>query len=97
MCTRIMPTALAGGAARRTAAQADGGRAGTATAHKGTQRVFKHGCSKRVLKKGTQKGYSKRDAKGYAKGYSKRVLEKGCSKKGYSNSGTRKGHSKRGT
>ncbi len=31
MSTRMMPTALAGGAARRTAAPADGGRAGTAT------------------------------------------------------------------
>ena len=31
ICTRMMPTALVGGAARRTAAQADGGRACTGT------------------------------------------------------------------
>ena len=72
-----MPTALVGGAARRTAAQAAGGRACTATARKGTQRVFKHGYSKkRVQKNGTQKGYAKGDAKrGLKGGGSKRVLE----------------------
>ncbi len=39
----MMPTALVGGAARRTAAQADGGQAGTGTARKGTQRVLEKG------------------------------------------------------
>ncbi len=36
ICPRMVPTALAGGAARRTAAQADGGRACTGAARKGT-------------------------------------------------------------
>ncbi len=56
----MIPTALVGGAARRTAAQADGGRACTATARKGTQRVLNHGYLKGGTNKpGTKKGYSK--------------------------------------
>ena len=69
----MMPTALVGGAARRTAARADG----RARARKSAQRVLEHGYSKRYSKwysnRGAQKGYSNI---GTHKGYSKGLLEK---------------------
>ncbi len=70
----MMPTALVGGAARRTAA--DGGRR---TGGHGHVRVLKGysntGTQIMVLKQGVlDKGYSKR---GSQKRYSKRVLKKG--------------------
>ena len=48
ICTRMLPTALAGGAARRTAAQADGGRACRGAAHEG----YSRGTQTSVLKPG---------------------------------------------
>jgi hypothetical protein len=78
----MVPTALAGGAARRTAAQADGGRACTCAARKGTQpRVLKPGCST----KGTQPRVLKQ---ALTKATQSRVLNQGCS-----NNGTHKGYS----
>jgi hypothetical protein len=81
-----MPTALVGGAARRTAAQADGGRACTGKARKGTQRVLEKGYSKGVLKRvleqgthqGTQKAVLKRgpQKRGPQEGYAKGRLKK---------------------
>jgi hypothetical protein len=72
----MLPTALAGGAARRPAARADGGRACRGAARTGTQRVLKQGWSK----KGTRKGYSKQ-------GTQNRVLKIGFSKQGTHRSG----------
>ncbi len=97
-----MPTALVGGALRRTAAQAAGGRACTATARKGTQRGFKHGYSKighekTVLKRGRKRGTQKGGLeKGTQIGYSDSGTQEGALKKGYSRRGTQEGVLKKG-
>jgi hypothetical protein len=81
-----MPTALVGGAARRTPAQGDGGRAGTGTLgySKGTEKGYsKSGTQGRVPKKARKNGYAKIALlkKGTQKGvFKNRVLKHGITK-----------------
>ncbi len=89
MYTRMMPTALVGGAARQRR------RAGTGKAQKGKKGHSNTGTQKAVLKK----GYSKRGTRTrlLKKGYSKRGTQKRCSEQGYSKPGTQNRLLKRGT